>query len=47
MTHDVLPVVNGDAVQLAQLFQNLISNGIKFRREEMPRVHVSAGEERR
>ena len=42
VTHDVLPIVNGDAVQLAQLFQNLISNGIKFRREETPHVHVSA-----
>lgn len=42
VTHDALPMVNGDAVQLAQLFQNLISNGIKFRREEMPHVHVSA-----
>ena len=42
VTHDVLPMVNGDAVQLAQLFQNLISNGIKFRREDMPHVHVSA-----
>jgi light-regulated signal transduction histidine kinase (bacteriophytochrome) len=28
-----LPTVNADPVQMAQLFQNLIANGIKFRRE--------------
>jgi signal transduction histidine kinase len=27
---------------LIQLFQNLISNAIKFRGEETPRIHVSA-----
>ena len=42
VTHDALPIVNGDAVQLTQLFQNLVSNGIKFRGEETPCVHVSA-----
>ncbi len=32
-----------DASQLVQLFQNLISNAIKFRKkEESPRIHVSA-----
>ena len=42
VTQDVLPIVNGDAVQLTQLFQNLVSNGIKFRSTEAPYVHVSA-----
>ena len=42
VTHDVLPIVNGDAVQLTQLLQNLVSNGIKFRSEETPYIHVSA-----
>lgn len=42
ITHDPLPVVRGDEVQLGQVFQNLISNGLKFRREEAPRVHISA-----
>lgn len=42
VTHDPLPVVLGDAPQLAQLFQNLLVNAIKFRGEKPPRVHVSA-----
>lgn len=42
---DELPVVWGDAGQLSQLFQNLISNGIKFsKEEEFPRVRVYADE---
>jgi len=42
VTSDPLPVVNVDSGQLAQLFQNLIGNAIKFRGKEPPRVHVSA-----
>jgi len=43
VTRDALPTVLGDPIQLGQLFQNLIANGIKFRRAgESPRVHVSA-----
>lgn len=42
VTHDPLPIVMGDEIQLIQLFQNLISNAIKFRREEPPTVHISA-----
>lgn len=42
ITHDPLPTLNADATQLSQLFQNLVSNGIKFRGEEPPQVHVSA-----
>ncbi len=42
VTHDPLPTVMADPVQLGQLFQNLIGNAIKFRRTEQPRVHVSA-----
>ena len=40
--HDPLPTVAADRVLTVQLFQNLISNAIKFRREEPPRIHVSA-----
>ena len=43
VTRDDLPTVRADATQLEQLFQNLIANGIKFRRPEVPPdLHVSA-----
>jgi PAS domain S-box-containing protein len=41
VTSDPLPVVNADSGQLAQLFQNLIGNAIKFRGKEPPRIHVA------
>ena len=34
VTHDALPEVMADNTQLAQVFQNLIANGIKFHSEE-------------
>ncbi len=37
------PVIIGDEIQLTQLFQNLISNAIKFRKQtEFPRIHIRA-----
>lgn len=42
VTRDALPTVMGDALQLGQLFQNLVGNAIKFHGEDPPRVHVSA-----
>jgi PAS domain S-box-containing protein len=42
VTHDSLPTVVADVSQLVQLFQNLISNALKFRGEDAPRVHVAA-----
>ena len=42
ITHDPLPTILADDAQLLQVFQNLIGNGIKFRREEPPQIHVSA-----
>ena len=44
VTHGPLPTVTADESQLGQLFQNLIANAVKFRSEELPRVHVSAEE---
>ncbi|RPJ50848.1 MAG: PAS domain S-box protein, partial [Methanobacteriota archaeon] len=38
ITYDPLPKVLADPSQLQQVFSNLISNAIKFRREEPPRV---------
>ena len=40
VTHDTLPEVMADATQLAQLFQNLIGNAIKFKSEEPPQIHI-------
>ncbi|MDP3354248.1 MAG: ATP-binding protein, partial [Polaromonas sp.] len=37
-----LPEVTGDRTQLVQLFLNLIGNGIKYRADRAPVVHVSA-----
>lgn len=42
ITHDSLPSINGDSSQIQQLFQNLISNAIKFRGDESPCIHISA-----
>jgi light-regulated signal transduction histidine kinase (bacteriophytochrome) len=42
VTHDSLPTVMADSLQLGQLFQNLIGNAIKFRGDERPRIHISA-----
>jgi PAS domain S-box-containing protein len=46
-THDVLPTVMADEIQLVQLFQNLIGNAIKYRGSKDPRVHISAAKSSR
>jgi light-regulated signal transduction histidine kinase (bacteriophytochrome) len=42
ITSDPLPTVVAEEVMLMQIFQNLISNSIKYRSHETPRIHVSA-----
>ncbi|MEU5797479.1 ATP-binding protein [Streptomyces sp. NPDC047813] len=46
ITRDDLPAVAGDSTQLGMLWQNLISNAVKFRApDRTPEIHVSAAEE--
>jgi len=40
ITHDPLPTLPADEMQLAQVFQNLIGNALKFRSQQAPRIHV-------
>ena len=42
VTHDPLPTVLADEMQLIQLFQNLVGNAIKYQNPGVPRVHISA-----
>ena len=42
VTHDPLPAVRADEMQLTQLFQNLVGNAIKYQNPGIPRVHISA-----
>jgi PAS domain S-box-containing protein len=42
VTHDPLPSVMADEMQLTQLFQNLVGNAIKYQGAGIPHVHISA-----
>jgi two-component system, chemotaxis family, sensor kinase Cph1 len=44
ITSDPLPTVAAKEVMLTQLFQNLISNSIKYRSEAPPAIHIAAAE---
>lgn len=40
ITWDPLPTVQADTTQVGQLFQNLLGNALKYRSEQVPRVHI-------
>jgi chemotaxis family two-component system sensor kinase Cph1 len=43
ITHDTLPTITADQNQISKVFQNLISNAIKFRKpDEPPKIHISS-----
>ena len=43
ITHDPLPTLAVDRGQMVRLFQNLIGNAVKYRKQDQaPRVHISA-----
>jgi signal transduction histidine kinase len=42
VTHDPLPELEAEPVHVQQIFQNLVSNAIKYRGSEAPRVHIGA-----
>lgn len=42
ITYDKLPVLKIDSIQFLQLFQNLIGNSIKFRKDVPPLIHISS-----
>jgi light-regulated signal transduction histidine kinase (bacteriophytochrome) len=42
VTHDPLPSVMADEIQLIQLFQNLVGNAIKYQNPGIPQVQIAA-----
>jgi signal transduction histidine kinase len=42
VTHQDLPTVNGDEIQLIQVFQNLVGNAIKYKGSDPPRISITA-----
>jgi light-regulated signal transduction histidine kinase (bacteriophytochrome) len=44
VTSEELPTVQADEAQMEQLFQNLLSNALKFRGDLQPEIHISVDE---
>ena len=44
ISHDRLPTIKGDPIQINQLLQNLIANAIKFHGDKPPQIQISAQE---
>ncbi len=43
ITAESLPIVRGETTQIAQVFQNLLSNALKYRKKDVrPEIHISA-----
>jgi light-regulated signal transduction histidine kinase (bacteriophytochrome) len=42
IVYDTLPTVRADRTQMLQLFQNLISNALKFNEQDVPRVVIQS-----
>jgi signal transduction histidine kinase/PAS domain-containing protein len=42
LTHDPLPILRAEPVHLQQIFQNLVSNAIKYRGHKPPCIHIGA-----
>ena len=42
ITHDQLPLIFANEQMMIQLFQNLLSNSIKYHGEKSPKIHISA-----
>ena len=42
VTHEPLPRVMADEIQLIQLFQNLVGNAIKYQSPGVPRIQIAA-----
>lgn len=45
ITHDSLPALFADELQLVQLFKQLIDNAIKFRGDAYPKIQINTGQE--
>ncbi|MBI1884493.1 MAG: MASE1 domain-containing protein [Chlamydiae bacterium] len=47
VSHDPLPQIQVEKLQMKQLLQNLIGNAIKYRSDQPPQIHISAKPEDR